>query len=132
MRVPCVYNYPPWGIRQLTINNMDTLWDVPLLLQYKLEELDKKPLLVQFLSLVLGKTLLLDSYYLTSLRIQRGWCSMSCIDMKVKVQGTVIQQVLSNYVPLPSTITEDELVGAILKADVQKEDDEDPPVALWD
>ena len=57
---------------------------------------------------------------------------MSCIDMKVKVQGTVIQQVLSNYVPLPSTMMEDEVVGAILKADVQKEDNADPPVALWD
>ena len=47
-RVPCVYNYPPWIIRQLTINDLATLWDVPLLLQEKLEELYKKSLLVQF------------------------------------------------------------------------------------
>ena len=44
----------------------------------------------------------------------------------------MIQQVLSIYVPLPLPMMEDEVVGAILKADVQKEDDEDPPVALWD
>ena len=30
--VPCVYNSPPWGIRQLTINELATLWDVPLFL----------------------------------------------------------------------------------------------------
>ena len=33
LRVPCVYNYPPWAIRQLTINELATLWDVPLMLQ---------------------------------------------------------------------------------------------------
>ena len=43
LRVPCVYNYPPWGIQQLTINELDTLLDVPLLLQEELEELDKNP-----------------------------------------------------------------------------------------
>ena len=42
VRVPCVYNSPPWDIRQPTINEIATLWDVPLLLQEKLEELDKK------------------------------------------------------------------------------------------
>ena len=40
VQVPCVYNSPPWGIRQLTINDLDTLWDVPMLLQEKLEEFD--------------------------------------------------------------------------------------------
>ena len=33
VRVPCVYNSPPWVIRQLTINELATLWYVPLLLQ---------------------------------------------------------------------------------------------------
>ena len=41
VQAPCVYNPPPWVIRQLTINELYTLWDVPLLLQEKLEELDK-------------------------------------------------------------------------------------------
>ena len=57
---------------------------------------------------------------------------MSCIDLKVKVQDTVIQQVLSTSVPLPLLMMEDEFVGAILKADVQKEYYAAPPVALWD
>ena len=43
VRVPCVYNYPPWGIHKLTISELAILWDVPLLLQEKLEELDKNP-----------------------------------------------------------------------------------------
>ena len=43
VQVTSVYNSPPWGIRQLTINDLATLWDVPLLLQEKLEELDKNP-----------------------------------------------------------------------------------------
>ena len=33
VRVTFVYNSPPWGIRQLTINELATLWYVPLLLQ---------------------------------------------------------------------------------------------------
>ena len=37
VQVPCVYNSPPWVIRSLTINELDTLWYVPLLLQEKLE-----------------------------------------------------------------------------------------------
>ena len=41
VQVPCVYNYPPWGISRLTINKLDTLWGVHLLLQEKLEELEK-------------------------------------------------------------------------------------------
>ena len=41
VRVSCVYNYLPWGIHQLTINELYTLWDVPLLMQEKLEELDQ-------------------------------------------------------------------------------------------
>ena len=57
---------------------------------------------------------------------------MSCIDLKVKVKDTVIQQVLSTSVPLPLPMTEDEVVGEILKANVQKEDDATPPIALWD
>ena len=40
VRVPCVYNSPPWGIIQHTINDLATLWDVPILLQEKLDELD--------------------------------------------------------------------------------------------
>ena len=69
---------------------------------------------------MLGKTFLLASDYLISLRIRGGWCSMPCIYLKVNVQDTVIQQVLSTSVPLPLPIMEDELAGAILKADVQK------------
>ena len=45
VQVPCVNNYPPWGIQQLTTNELATLWDVPLLLQDNLEELDKKILI---------------------------------------------------------------------------------------
>ena len=85
MRVPCVYNYPPWGILQLTINELARLWDVPLLLQEKLEELDEKSLLVQFLSSVSGKTLLLASDYLIISRIRGGWFSIPRIDLKVEV-----------------------------------------------
>ena len=43
MRVSCVYNYPPWGICQLTINDLAMLWYVSILLKDKLEELDKNP-----------------------------------------------------------------------------------------
>ena len=67
--VHCFYNSPPWGIRQLTINELATLWDVPLLLQENLENVDRKSLLVKFLSSVPGKTLLLASEYLISSRI---------------------------------------------------------------
>ena len=45
---------------------------------------------------------------------------MTCIDLKVKVQDTVIQQVLSTSVPIPLEKMEDEVVGSILKAYVQK------------
>ena len=72
VRVPSVYNYPPWVIRKLTINELDKLWDFPLLLQEKSEKLDKKYLLVQFLSSVPGKTFLLASGYLIISRIQGG------------------------------------------------------------
>ena len=72
MRVPCVYNSLPWFIRQLAINELATLWGVPLLLLEKLEGLDKKSLLVQFLSSVLGRMLLLASYYLISLMVRGG------------------------------------------------------------
>ena len=57
---------------------------------------------------------------------------MSCIDLKVKVQDTVIQKVLSTSVPLPLPIMQDEAIGDILNADVQKKYDADPPAALWD
>ena len=57
---------------------------------------------------------------------------MPCIDIKLKVQGTVIQQVFSTSVPLPLPMMDDEAVGAILKVNVQKEYDAAPPVALWD
>ena len=56
---------------------------------------------------------------------------MPRIDMKVEVQDTVIQQVLSTSVPLTLPMMEDEVAGAILKPDGQKEDDVAPPVALW-
>ena len=56
---------------------------------------------------------------------------MPCIDLKVKAQYTVIQKVLSKYVPLTLPMMDDEVVGAILNADVQKEDYASPPVALW-
>ena len=75
--------------------------------------------------------MLLASDYLISLIIPGGWCSIPFIYLKLKVQGTLIQQVLSTSVPLPLPMMEDEVVGAILKTDVQKEDDADPPVALW-
>ena len=57
---------------------------------------------------------------------------MPRIYMKVKVQDTVIKKVLSTYVPLPLPMMEYEVVGATLKADVQKEDDASPYVDLWD
>ena len=53
-------------------------------------------------------------------------------DLKVELQDTVIQQVLSTSVPSPLTMMEDEVSGAILKADVKKEDDAATPDALWD
>ena len=56
---------------------------------------------------------------------------MPCIYLKVKVQDTVIQQVLSTSVPVPLPMMEDDVVREILKADVQKEGDAAPPVALW-
>ena len=56
---------------------------------------------------------------------------MPCIDLKLKVQNTVIQKVLSTSMPSSLPMMENEVVGAILKADVQKEDDADPTVALW-
>ena len=45
---------------------------------------------------------------------------MPYIDLKLKVQYTVIQQVLSTSVPLTSPIMEDEVVGAILNYYDQK------------
>ena len=37
VRVSCVYNYHPWVIIQLTITELATIWDVPMLLQENLE-----------------------------------------------------------------------------------------------
>ena len=55
---------------------------------------------------------------------------MTCIDLKVKVQYTVIQKFLSNSMLLSLPMMEDEVVGAILKANAQKEDGADSPVSL--
>ena len=57
---------------------------------------------------------------------------MPGIYQKVEVRDTVIQKVLSNSVPSPLTMMEDEVSGAILKADGKKEDDAATPDALWD
>ena len=84
------------------------------------------------MSSVLGKTLLLASDYLIGSRIRGGWFSITCIDLKVKLQDTVIQQVLSTSVPLPLPMMEGEVFVAILKANFQKEDDAAPLVAIWD
>ena len=54
---------------------------------------------------------------------------MLCIDLKVDVQDTVIQQVMSASVPSHLPMMEEDVVGAILKAYGQKEDIADP---LWD
>ena len=43
---------------------------------------------------------------------------MTYIYLKVKVQDTVIQKILSTSVPLPLQMMEDEVVGAILKSGV--------------
>ena len=103
-----------------------------MLLQEKFEELDKKSVLVQFLSSVPGKTFLVASDYYISSRLQGGWCSMSRIYMKVEAQDIVIQQVFSTSAPSPLPMMEEEVTGEILKADVQNEDDLAPPFALWD
>ena len=87
MRVYFVYNSPPWVIRQLTINDLDTLWDIPLLMQDNLEELYQTLLLGGIVLSVPGETLLLASDYLISSRIRGGWCSMSHIDQDVEVRG---------------------------------------------
>ena len=57
---------------------------------------------------------------------------MTRIDLKVEVKNTVIQQFLLTSLPLPFPMMEDEVDGAVLKADGQKEDDVAPPFALWD
>ena len=90
-----VYNFLTWVIILLTINDLDNLWYVPLLLQEKLEEIDQTTLLVNFLLLVPGKVLLLASNYMISLIIRGGWCLMPRIDQNMEVRDTVIQQVLS-------------------------------------
>ena len=55
---------------------------------------------------------------------------MPRIDMKVEVRDTVIQQVLLISVPSPLLMMEDEVAGAILKANGQKEENTAPPDAL--
>ena len=72
VRVYCDYTSPPWVIRQITINELSTLWYVPPFMQDKLEELYQTSLLLQFLSSLPWKTLLLESDYLISSRIQGG------------------------------------------------------------
>ena len=57
---------------------------------------------------------------------------MTRIDLKVEVKNTVIQQVLLTSLPLPLPMMEDEVDGAVLKADGKKEDYVAPPFALWD
>ena len=57
---------------------------------------------------------------------------MSRIYMKVEVQDTVIQKVLLTSAQPQLTMMEDEVTGAILKNDGQKEYDLAPTVALWD
>ena len=47
------------------------------------------------------------------------------------MQDTVIKQVLSTSVPFPLPKMEDEVVGSILKAGVQKKDDAASSVYLW-
>ena len=44
---------------------------------------------------------------------------MTCIDIKVKVQDTVIKKVLSTSVTLPLPMMDNKVVGEILKANVQ-------------
>ena len=90
MQVYCVYNSPPWGICQLTINYLAMLWYVSILMKDKLEELDKKSLLVQFFSSVPGKIFLLASDYLISSSIQGSWCLMPRIDKEVEIRNKVI------------------------------------------
>ena len=55
LRVSSAYNSTQWGVFQNTINDMDTLWDVPLLLQENLEELDKNPCWFNFCHQFRGK-----------------------------------------------------------------------------
>ena len=45
---------------------------------------------------------------------------MPRIDQEVEIRDNVIQQVLSTSVPPPLTMMEDDVSGAILKADGQK------------
>ena len=64
--------------------------------------------------------MLLASDYLIILKIRGGWFSMPRIDMKVEVQDTVIQQVFSTSVPSTLPMIDEEVAGAILKADGKK------------
>ena len=57
---------------------------------------------------------------------------MPRIDQGVEVRDAVIHQVLSTSVRTPLTMTENDVVGSILKADGQKENGEDLTVSLWD
>ena len=56
---------------------------------------------------------------------------MPRIYLEVELQYTVIQQVSLNSVTLTLTMMQNEVAGTILKADVHKEDDADPPLSLW-
>ena len=132
VRIYCDYNSLPWGICQLNINHLDTKWGVPIFFQEQLEEHDQTPFLGQFWFSVPGNLLLPASNYLIGSRIRGSWCSTPCIYQDVEVMNNVIKQVLSTSVPPPLPNMEDCVVGYIVEADCQKEDDADPPVALWD
>ena len=72
VQVSCAYNYLPCGILQLTINELANKWDVPLLLQEKLEEPEQIYIFSNFV-VSAGKTLLVASDYMISSRILGGW-----------------------------------------------------------
>ena len=57
---------------------------------------------------------------------------MPRIDLKVEVQDTVIQQVLSTSISLPLPMIEDEVSGETLRPDVQEGDDASLQLAHWD
>ena len=103
-----------------------------MLLQEKLEELDKKILIGSIFVISAGEDVAPSQWLLYNFEDTGGWCSIPSIYLKVKVQDTVIWQALSTSVPLPLPMMEDDVVGAILKANFQKEYDVAPPVAMWD
>ena len=77
----------------------------------------------------MGKTLSLASNYLISLSI-RVFFSMPRIYQYVEVKDNVIKKLLSISVKFPWSTIKDDVAGEIVKADGQKVDDADSPVAL--